>query len=56
MANKLKIQSLNIRRGRDLWKRRSIFEFLKKQKSDFIMLQECHVLKSKLKLWKQDRD
>ena len=54
MVNKIKIQSLNIRGGRDIWKRRSIFEFLKKQKSDFIMLQECHILESDLNLWKQD--
>ena len=54
MANKLKIQSLNIRGGRDFWKRKSIFEFLKKQKSDFIFLQECHILESEFNSWKQD--
>ena len=54
MVNKLNIQSLNIRGGRDLWKRRSIFEFLEKQKYYFIMLQECDILESELNVWKQD--
>ena len=50
----MKIQSLNMRGGRDLWKRKSIFEYLKKQKSDFIMLQECHILDSDFNQWKND--
>ena len=54
MENKIKIQSLNIRGGRDPWKRRSIFEFLKRKKSDFVFLQECHLLEGDLDLWKKD--
>ena len=54
MESKVKLQSLNMRGGREVWQRRSIFEFLKKQKAHFIFLQECHILDEDLLNWKND--
>ena len=50
----LRIQSLNIRGGRNLGKRLAIFNYLKRYNADFIFLQECHVLPEDLQLWKAD--
>ena len=51
---KLKIQSLNMRGGRDFWKRLSIFQNLRKHNADIIFLQECHILNEDQVLWEQN--
>ncbi len=54
MNTKIKIHSLNMRGGRDKWKRRSVFEFLKKQRANFIFLQECHLVDDDVPEWQRD--
>ena len=53
--NKITIHSLNMRGGRDVWKRRSVFEYLKNLKANFILLQECHILEDDFKNWEEER-
>ena len=51
---KLKIQSLNMRGGRDFSKRLSILQNLRKHNADIIFLQECHILNEDQVLWEQN--
>ena len=50
----LRIQSLNLRGGRNLVKRLAIFDNLKRYNAYFIFLQEWHVLLDDLQLWKDN--
>ena len=52
--NKIRIQSLNMRGGRDVWKRRSVFEYLKSLNANIIFLQECHILDEDFKNWEEE--
>ena len=51
--SKIKVLSLNMRGGRNPKKRLTIFEILKNN-ANFILLQECHILKDDLTQWKKD--
>lgn len=48
----LSLVSFNARGLRDSVKRKALFLFAKKHKSDFCFLQECHSTKDDYKWWK----
>ena len=52
--NKIKIHSLNMRGGRDVSKRRSVFEYLKSLNGNIILLQECHIVDADFKDWEEE--
>ena len=54
VMNKIRIHSLNMRGGRDVWKRRSVFEYLKSLNANIIILQECHILDEDFKDWEEE--